>query len=412
MKRLGLLVLTLAGVALGAVALLTTGTEAATPPSQTVTAPTTPGAVPVTVEWQGDIPPVSDGEGTSSCKDRLAGVDPEAIHITVPAGAYDSVDIDYKFSITWDDASNDEVLTVVNKDVADQGSGNDQEGTQSSEVGSSDTSATTEQVVAANLPTGNYEAQACPFLATTPTPQHYTGELHITAKAKEPDVPAADAGGLSFSASVPADPQRDSGEPLMEIDKAGNSYTCGPSGFSNAAEYAQVSTDGGDQFHLLGEPPRGQIGLGGGGDCSIATAPDRNGSNQFDLAYTGLGPLTNFTASRSSDTGHTFQSSPVSGLTIPGVDRQWQVFLDADSVLLNYNQQAPRRVVVQRSDNGGLAYGQPADASAANPSFPGPMRSLPARFNPTGAANGRVAYFPWTKGTNVNLSVSFDGGTK
>src|SRR3954454_14918952 len=401
MRRLALLLV-------AAVGLVATASQAATPASQSVVAPTTAGQT-VTINWSGDIPPLSDGEGTSSCKDRLTGVDPEGIHITVPAGAYDTVDIDYKFSISWDDASNDEVLTVVNKDVADQGSGNDQEGAQSSEVGSSDTSATTEQVVAANLPAGNYEAQACPFLATTPTSQHYTGKLEITAKAKEPDVPAADAGGLSFSASVPADPQRDSGEPLMEIDKAGNSYTCGPSGFSNAAEYAQVSTDGGDQFHLLGEPPRGQIGLGGGGDCSLATAPVANAQGKDNWAYSGLGPLTHFAVSRSADEGRTIEGSPVSE-SFPGVDRQWQVFLDADIVLLNYNQQAPRQVVVQKSTDGGLTYGVSMPASAADPSFPGPLRSLPAQFNPDGAQHGRVAYFPWTKGTNVNLSVSFDGG--
>ncbi len=38
------------------------------------------------------------------------------------------------------------------------------------------------------------------------------------------------------------------------------------------------------------------------------------------------------------------------------------------------------------------------------------MRALPASFNPTGAANGRVAYFSWNDGTNINLSVSFDKG--
>src|SRR3954453_16615826 len=401
MRRLALLLV-------AAVSLAATARQAATPASQDVVAPTTAGQT-VTINWSGDIPPVSDGEGTSSCKDRLPGVDPEGIHITVPAGAYDTVDIDYKFSITWDDASNDEVLTVVNKDVKDQGSGNDQEGTQSSEVGSSDTSATTEQVVAANLPTGNYEAQACPFLATTPTPQHYTGKLEITAKAKEPDVPAADAGGLSFSASVPADPQRDEGEPLMEIDKAGNSYTCGPSGFSNVAEYAQVSTDGGDQFHLLGEPPRGQIGLGGGGDCSIATAPDLNAQQRFNWAYTGLGPLTHFAASRSADDGHTIEPNPTS-VSIPGVDRQWQVFLDANTVLLNYNQQAPRQVVVQKSIDGGLTYGLRVPATPTDPDFPGPLRTLPASQNPKG--NGQpVAYFPWSVGDDIDLAISFDGGT-
>jgi hypothetical protein len=404
MRRL--LVLMLAAAAVGA---LPGAAEASTATPPTVTAPTTPGQT-VTSTWSGAIPGVSDGEGTSSCKDRTLGVDKTDIQVVVPAGAYNSVDIDYKFTITWDDTgSHDEVLTVINKDVQDTGGG-DTEGNTNSEVGSSDSSATTEQVVGANLPSAHYEAQACPFTAVPPTDQPYTGTLVITAKAKEGDLPAADSGGLGFSASVPADPQRDAGEPLIEIDKAGNSYTCGPTGFSNAAEYAQVSTDGGDQFHLLGEPPRGQIGLGGGGDCSIATAPDRNPQDKFDLAYSGLGPLTGFTVSRSQDDGHTFETLPNSN-SVPGVDRQWQVYLDSQTVLLNYNRQAPRQVIVQKSTDGGLNYA-PAGVPATpqNPSFPGPMRALPASFNPTGAANGRVAYFSWNDGRNINLSVSFDKG--
>jgi hypothetical protein len=408
MMRRPLLALVLLG---GAAGVLTSGSEAATPAQQTVTAPTTPGGAPVVATWQGDIPAVSDGEGTSSCKDRLTGVDRAGIRIVVPAGAYDKVDIDYKFTITWTDASglNDEVLTVVNKDVVEQPGDGQDEGTPNSEVGSSDTSDTTEQVVGSNLPTANYEAQACPFAALPPD-QHYTGRLEITAKAKEADLPAAADGGLGFSASVPADPQRDAGEPLMEIDKAGNSYTCGPTGFSNAAEYAQVSTDGGDQFHLLGEPPRGQIGLGGGGDCSIATAPVPNAQSRFNLAYSGLGPLTGFAVSRSSDTGRTFDPDPGSN-SVPGVDRQWQVFLDENTVLLNYNRQAPRQVIVQKSTDGGLTYAPGGVAATPqNPSFPGPMRSLPAQFNPDGDAAGRVAYFSWNDGTNINLSVSTDGG--
>jgi hypothetical protein len=165
MMRCRLLVLALV---VGATGALPNASAAATPAQQSVTAPTQPG-VTVTRTWTGTIPFVSDGEGTSSCKDRMTGVDRAGIHINVPAGAYDSVDIDYKFTITWTDATglNDEVLTVINKDVTDTGGG-DTEGNTNSEVGSSDTSATTEQIVGSNLPTADYEAQACPFLAATP----------------------------------------------------------------------------------------------------------------------------------------------------------------------------------------------------------------------------------------------------
>src|SRR5215210_1547406 len=142
----------------GAAGVLTSGSQAATPSRTTVTAPTTPGQTE-TVTWtDGSIPP--GVSGMSSCKGRV-DVDATPIRIVVPAGAYDTVDIEYKFTITWTDATglNDEVLTVVNKDVEDAGGDGQDEGTTDSEVGSSDTSATTEQVVADNLPTGNYEAQ-------------------------------------------------------------------------------------------------------------------------------------------------------------------------------------------------------------------------------------------------------------
>lgn len=223
-------------------------------------------------------------------------------------------------------------------------------------------------------------------------------------------LPSADPQGLAFSASVPADIQRDEGEPLIEIDNEGRIYTCGPTGFSQVNDYAQVSEDGGDQFHLLGEPPRGQLSVGeGGGDCSLATSPIPNADGFHQVAYTGLGPLANFTAGTSADGGHTFTVSPISE-SVPGVDRQWNTFLDEQTVLLNYNQLAPRQVVVQKSTDGGLTYGPRVPATPLNPSFPGPLRTLPAEFNPTGAENGPVAYFPWNQGTNINLAISTDRG--
>ncbi len=334
------------------------------------------------------------------------------MRINVAPDTYAKVDVEFKWTITWDPsdptprAQSDEVLTVVNKDA--QGGGQ-QEGGQQREVGSSDGPSTTEQVVRENLPSATYQAQACPF-ASAPPDQPYTGTLTITTRSVEPSLAAGPSNGLSFSASVPADPQRDEGEPLMEVDPDGNTYTCGPTGFSNAADYAQVSTDGARQFHLLGEPPRGQQSIGGGGDCGLGTAPVRNPQGLFNYAYSGLGGLTNFAVAASSDTGHTLNPNPSSN-SVPGVDRQWNTFVDADSVLLSYNQQAPRQVVVQRSDDGGLVYQNAVPATPVNPSFPGPMQTLPASQNPTGSANGRPAYFSWNDGTKINFAVSFDEGT-
>ncbi|HEV2814048.1 MAG TPA: hypothetical protein VGW10_12420 [Solirubrobacteraceae bacterium] len=220
---------------------------------------------------------------------------------------------------------------------------------------------------------------------------------------------SAPARGLAFSATLAADPQRDESEPNIEIDNDGNIYTCGPTGASQGADYAQVSRDGGNQFYLMGEPPRGQQAFGGGGDCGLATSPERNEQGNFTYSYTGLGPLTNFSTASSDDVGQTMKSSP-SSQSVPGVDRQWQTFLDVDSVLLSYNQQAPRQVVIQRSDDGGVNYGPSIPATSTNPGFPGPMHHLPASANPEGEEAGRVPYFAFNRGRQVFLAMSVDEG--
>jgi hypothetical protein len=218
--------------------------------------------------------------------------------------------------------------------------------------------------------------------------------------------PSKGSGGVTWSASVPTDPQRDVGEPEVHIDRAGNIYTCGPSGFSNVADYAQVSTDGGDQFHLLGAPPRGQLSAGeGGGDCGLASAPVKNSKGQYNFAYTGLGPLTNFSTAVSSDTGRTFTASPVSE-SPPGVDRQWVVFTGANTAFFNYNHQV-QDYTVQKSTDGGLTYGAPIFTGDGGGRI-GPMRAILSKdMNP---AKAKV-YFPAFKGSTIRLDISLDGGT-
>lgn len=218
--------------------------------------------------------------------------------------------------------------------------------------------------------------------------------------------PSAGTGGITWSASIPTDPQRDVGEPEIHIDKAGNIYTCGPSGFSNMADYMQVSTDGGDQFHLIGAPPRGQISVGeGGGDCGLATGTEPNAKGNYTLAYSGLGPLTNFSTFTSDDVGQTVVASPVSE-SPPGVDRQWHVFTGPNTVLFNYNHLS-QGYTVQKSTDGGLTYGAAIDTGAAGGRI-GPMRAiLSADKDPDKA----VVYFPSYAGTLITITRSLDGGT-
>ncbi len=370
---------------------------ASDPASQTVAAPAVPGAV--TVTWTGTIPP--GAQPLSTCSPSATN-DSHTIDLQVPDGLYDSATSSATFTISWEDptGNNDEILTVVAPDGG--------------EVGSSDGSGASEVVNANDLAAGSYEVLACGFAA--PTPQAYTGQLTFSTSARdsEPVPPSADGQGLSFSASVPADPQRDEAEPDMRVDGDGNIYTCGPTGFTGASDYAQISSDGGDQFHLIGEDPRGQQGLGGGGDCGLAMGVQRNSQGFFQYAYAGLGPLTGFTTSTSPDVGHTITTGGPQGNTNTaqggGADRQWMAFLDDQTVLLSYNQQVPRNVVVQKSTDGGLTYLTGNDTIASpSPDFPGPMRSMPANLvNP--GQSGYIAYYGWNSSdadfSYVNFAIS------
>ena len=393
-------VLSLAGpLAAAALALsAAAAAPASTPPTSSVTVPATAGQT-VTVTWTGTIQPGANP--LSTCAPPSTSVpDEHTIGIDVPAGLYATLDATFTFRITWADAANDEILTVL-----------DPEG---EEVNSSDGGSNVEQVVATNLAGGAYKALACAFAATAPV--DYEGELVVTTTARtpEPSLPSADAQGLAFSASVAADNQRDQAEPLLEIDKAGNVYDCGPTGFSNASDYAQVSTDGGDQFHLLGLPPRGQQSGGGGGDCGLAFGTEKNSQGNYQYAYTGLGPLTGFTTSTSPNNGRNLTTGGPFGNGVTdeggGADRQWMTFVDAQTVLLIYNQQQPRNVVVQRSTDGGLTYGPLAERAARNPRFPGPIRFI----EPSAAFPNGVVYFPWDRGgptgNHINISFSTDKG--
>ncbi len=386
--------------AAAAVSLLAVGSvTASTPPTSSVTVPSSGGQT-VTSTWTGTIPPGANA--TSSCAGFEAVSDRHDVTINVPPGTYDTVDAAFKFTITWADATHDEILTVLDP--------------QGEEIDSSDGGTNVETVNANSLPQGTYAALACAFAALVPVT--YTGKLEITttARSSEPSVPSAPAQGLEFTASVAADNQRDESEPLLEIDKEGFVYDCGPTGFSNASDYAQVSppNQGGDQFHLLGTPPRGQQGAGGGGDCGLAFGTDKNSDGNYQYAYTGLGPLTGFVTSTSPNNGKSLTTGGPFGNGVTdeggGADRQWMTFVDADSVLLIYNQQAPRNVVVQRSDDGGLTYGPLAVKAARTPRFPGPIRYIEPM---SGLTNGLV-YFPWDRGAptgdQINISFSTDRG--
>ena len=93
-RRLAILV-----AAVATVATVVAVAPGSTPPTGSVTVPTTAGQT-VTDDWSGTIPigtnPTSDCSGLPS-----SAVDEHDITVNVPSGAYDSIDATFAFSITW-----------------------------------------------------------------------------------------------------------------------------------------------------------------------------------------------------------------------------------------------------------------------------------------------------------------------
>jgi hypothetical protein len=402
-RRLLLLALSVLAITAGALGFAAVG-SGSEPATQDITVPAAGSST--SIQWTGTIPP--NANPTSDCSQATGSVlnDSHGITVHVPSTGYSRIKTTFTFQIAWTPANptgaegeSDEILTVLsdNGDEADQ--------TETREVGVSDGGTTKETVTGINLAPGNYTVLACGFINSVPQP--YTGTLTVSSVTlKSTIVKSSSAEGLAFSAAVPADPQRDEAEPLITSDKAGLLYTCGPTGFSNGADYAQVSTDGGDQFHLLGTPPRGQQSDGGGGDCVTASGEAKNAQGNYQYAYAGLGALSGFSTSTSADNGHTLVSAgadTTGGVTSNGAlaDRQWMTFTDDKTVLLSYNQQVPRNTVVIKSTDGGLTYSGASAIAAPDAEFPGPMHWIPSLH---------TVVMPWTKGEEVNLAISQDGG--
>jgi len=249
------------------------------------------------------------------------------------------------------------------------------------------------------------------LLTNTPMKNHarFAAILAVTAFGSDALAapPNGEPTGLEFSSPLTNDLQRGAGEPIIEIDNAGTVYTCGPTGFSQNQDYASASLDFGDQFNPIGQYPRGQFSAGGGGDCAFATGPVANAAGEYPFAYTGLYGLVTFSTATSADRGATVEVGNTT--SIPGLDRQWNVFSDADTVFHTYNRIGYQGGLnVQRSDDGGLNYSRETLVSPGS-SGQGQIRSLPPELNP--AKNGQPAvYYPWSSGSSLRLAISLDEG--
>ena len=231
-----------------------------------------------------------------------------------------------------------------------------------------------------------------------PAPAELHRRADLTTSARAPGLPAADAQGLSFSASRPRRPAARRGRAADSRSTATATSTPAARPASpSASDYAQVSTDGGDQFHLLGDAAARPAGLGRRWRLRSRDRRQANAQGNFQYAYAGLGPLTGFTTSTSPDNGHTSHRRPA-GTANTGraaaPTASGSRSSTTTTALISYNQQQPRNIVVQKSTDGGLTYRPADDAIAlAEPGLPGPMHSMPASSTRRGQAY--VAYFGW-----------------
>jgi hypothetical protein len=146
---------------------------ASTPASHSVVAPTTAGQS-VVFEWTGTAPPGANP--TSACTLPMGGFgeDHHGITLSVPAGAYDAVDVKAEFSIRWEEGSSAVVATDPDLILTIKRDG--------AEVDSSDGGDPSETVVLTNPAPGALDAVSCAFLASGATA--YAGSLTLTATAK------------------------------------------------------------------------------------------------------------------------------------------------------------------------------------------------------------------------------------
>jgi len=171
-------------------------------------------------------------------------------------------------------------------------------------------------------------------------------------------------------------------EPDLAVAKAGpykgSTYSSVPNGFSTTISYIWRSDDNRRSFHLTeGNALGKQATCVGGGDTELKIDPV-NG----DLYFNDLQGLTNFTNSRSSDGGHTWDTSCTS-VNGAGVDRQWigidsnggkkavgagagdgRLYFDYDNVDQDLASGANNQLVMNESVDG-VHYGNKCEAAEA-----------------------------------------------
>lgn len=171
----------LAGIGLGCTVLCAGLAQASEPATHQVTLPTTPGET-VVVEWTGTAIPGVTGIGSTG---SLVGLhlpcpafgpdDSHTIELTVPEGAYDTLNVSAEFHIEFPAGTTLPGGLLTDPDLAMSV----YRGT--TEIGSSDGGDPQEDVGLLNPEGGSYRVVVCPYFATLPTA--YQGRLTLKALA-------------------------------------------------------------------------------------------------------------------------------------------------------------------------------------------------------------------------------------
>jgi hypothetical protein len=244
---------------------------------------------------------------------------------------------------------------------------------------------------------------------------------------------ASHAPHATFGTPVVVDLFHPGYEPDLAIAKAGkykgSTYSSVPNGFSTTISYLWRSDDNRRSFHFTeGNALGKQATCVGGGDTELQVDPV-NG----DVYFNDLQGLTNFTNSRSTDGGHTWETS-CSSVNGVGVDRQWigidsnggksavgsgandgRLYFDYDNVEQNGGQ---NQLVMNESVDG-VHYGNKCELSGAPCALPpaviSPDEGIPGNIvvdNVPGSAFQHRVYAIHTDSANSGIIVSYCGGLK
>ncbi|MPZ62327.1 MAG: hypothetical protein GEU93_13740 [Propionibacteriales bacterium] len=311
-----------AGTMLATAALFTTLLVGVAPPSsaqEQVTVPTTPGET-VTVTWEGTVLPGANP--SSECGQPTdVGSDTHEVELVVPDGAYGQVTVLATATVSYD-GPNDLIVTIILPDG-------------SRVSGDSGFVDADESTSVSNPEAGAYQVVACMFAGATP--QDYTGTLTLEAgelPAPAPEACAPPGKPLEFAEPSYVDMNRAGGEPSVQTHPDGTLLYAAHAGTTHffAPEvadedstafaenyrgqvYAWVSDDGGENWQFVDRtlPPDG---VAGSGFSDPDFAIDAAGN-----VYLSEINLVNVAASKSTDSGHSYQLQNLFAQTL--TDRQW-----------------------------------------------------------------------------------------